>query len=354
MTSSFLTRPTAPHPRSRVGVGAVGVAALLGILLGTVSPAHAAETPILIPDSALRACLNAALGQPENADILPAQAADSDAQISAHCHDAGIARLDGIEYFTGLHFLDISGNSIRDAAPLGALGRNLTRAGLTLSDIHIERNHITDFSALGDLVVRYYFFAEPQQETLPAIHPLTPVNNPLRNQDGSIIVPTSTDPGFSYDAASNTFTFATFGPKTLTWTAPLTPGSQTYNYTTSGTLNISVTDTRGGETPTASPTATTTPTATPTSSAPTSSTPTGPVSAEPSAPGTSATPGSPTSPGSATSSALPVAPGASNPSLAQTGLGLSVPAFGAVIALLLGAGALLARRRSHAPEADRT
>ncbi|WP_183092011.1 hypothetical protein [Mycetocola lacteus] len=354
MTSSpFFARSTRLAARNRTAAGTLGTAALLGTLLGALSlsaPAHAAETPISIPDSALKACLNAALDQPADADILPGQVSGPGMDLSAHCNDAGISSLDGIEFFTRLHFIDVSGNNIQDAAPLGALGRNLTREGRTLSDIHIERNHITDLSTLGDLVVRYYFFAEPQQATLPPVRPLTPVTNPLINQDGSIIVPVSTDPGFSYDPATNTFTFATFGPKTLTWEAPLTPGSQTYNYSTSGTLALSVTDIRGGETPTSSPTATAT--ATPTSSAPT-----GPVSAEPSAPatpGTSATPGNPTTASASASAGSPVTTGAGtatqNPALASTGLGLSVPLFGTAIALLLGLGAALSRRRSTSGE----
>ncbi|WP_187976971.1 hypothetical protein [Mycetocola sp. JXN-3] len=350
-TSPSATRRTLSTPRNRRTTGVLGSAALLGTIVAALSistPAHAAETPIGVPDSALRACLNAALDQPADAEILPSQVSGPGMDLSAHCNDAGISSLEGIEFFTRLHFVDVSGNNIRDVTPLGALGRNLTREGRTLSDIHIERNHITDLSTLGDLVVRYYFFAEPQQATLPAVRPLTPVANPLVNQDGSVIIPVSTDPGFRYDPTSNTFTFASFGPKVLTWEAPLTPGSQTYTYSTSGTLNISVTDIRGGDTPTSSPTATATP-----SQTPTSSTPTGPVSAEPSV---GATPGTPTIPGTATASASatssPVTAGGAtqNPALASTGLGLSVPLFGAAIALLLGLGAALSRRRPASGE----
>ncbi|WP_030143437.1 LPXTG cell wall anchor domain-containing protein [Mycetocola saprophilus] len=296
----------------------------------TVAPSSApepqaarAETPIQIPDAALRACINAAIGQPAGAAIVLSQVSDPNLRLSLKCLYSGISDLTGIEAVTGARFIDVSGNNVSDVSALGALGRNLTAIGRTLSDIHVENNHIADLSTLKDLVVQYYFFTEPQLKALPVAAPLTKIANPIRNQDGTVIVPTSTDPGFVYDAATNTFTFATPGPKTLTWTSPLTPGSQNYPYNYSGTLTVMIQKPAGnpGDGGT---------------TAPTDPTP-------PATPGTSGTP----------VPVLPVSAGGVHPgsSLASTGLDTSVPLFATAIAALLGLGGLalgLNRRRRAA------
>lgn len=238
------------HAKTLAGT-AIG-AAILAISIATAAPASAADTEITIPDQALRACLNGALGQDPDAVVLQGQVSDPGLGIRANCANLGITDLTGIEYFTGLRFLALNGNEISDVAPLGGLGRNLTAIGRTLSDIHIQNNRIADLAALDDLIVQYYFFATDQRVTLPTVAPLAVIANPITNQDGSIIVPTSDDPGFRYDAATNTFTFATGGEKVLTWSAPLTPGSQNYQYETSGTITVRIasrtTDGTGGGT----------------------------------------------------------------------------------------------------------
>lgn len=218
-------------------------ASLFALSVATAGPASAADDPIAIPDVALKACLNEMLGQGAADDIRPSQVSDPALQLQVSCSNRGITDLTGIEHLTGARTISLDRNNISDVTPLGALGRNFTGLGQTLSDFHIENNHVTNLSAMKDLIVRYYFFAEPQDAVLASAVRSIAVPNPLTNQDGSAIVPTSADPGFTYSAATNTFMFSTPGAKTLTWSTLLTPGSREYpeTYSSSGTLTILVT-----------------------------------------------------------------------------------------------------------------
>ncbi|MFV0426923.1 MAG: leucine-rich repeat domain-containing protein [Beutenbergiaceae bacterium] len=93
---------------------------------------------ITIPDPALRACVNVALGQLPDAAITEAQAATIN---TLTCEGAGVADLTGIEYLTGLVTLQLANNDITDITALPSLP--------TVLHLGIGTNPISDVDALA-------------------------------------------------------------------------------------------------------------------------------------------------------------------------------------------------------------
>ena len=105
----------------------------------TVSPA-VDNTPVSIPDAALRTKLLAALGKSAGDAITRSDMAGLTSFVAEY---SGITDLTGLEFATSLTRLTISGNSISDISAL---------AGLTsLTYLRLSSNSISDISALAGL-----------------------------------------------------------------------------------------------------------------------------------------------------------------------------------------------------------
>ncbi len=141
------------------------VTCLLVSLL-TAATAAKAEDPVNIPDPALKAAIEAALGipNPTPTDMLRLTEFNASAK--------GIADLTGLEYVGNLTGLDLSANNLTDIGPLAGLtsltwlylqnptyekGPNQIRdlnplKGLVnLTQLNLEGNHVTNVSALSGL-----------------------------------------------------------------------------------------------------------------------------------------------------------------------------------------------------------
>ncbi|MFZ4892996.1 hypothetical protein ACL9RL_00940 [Plantibacter sp. Mn2098] len=302
-------------------------AAVLALSLVAAAPASAVDDSITIPDPALKTCLNHMLGQDPDATIRAGAVSDPALDLQADCAGLGITDLTGIEHVTGLASLDLDDNAIIDVAPLGALGRNLAEAGSSLDRISLDDNRVANLGALKDLVVQHSFSADDQRVTLPSVDRLVVLDNPITNRDGTVIVPTSDDPGFAYNAELNRFKFVTSGTKTIAWSAPVTPGTRDDDASASGTLTITVGTENGAG-----------------NGGGNSGGNSGGTSGDgsPAAPAAPAVVGAP-APAPAAAAAPAVAPPAASATggtLAETGPEVSVPALVAACAVALGVGAL--------------
>lgn len=311
-TRTMLLRHAKPLTGSALG------AAVLALSLAAAAPASAVDDSITIPDPALKTCLNQMLGQDPDATIRAGAVSDPALDLQADCAGLGITDLTGIEHVTGLASLDLDDNAISDVAPLGALGRNLAEAGSSLDRISLDDNRVANLGALKDLVVQHSFSADDQRVTLPSVDRLVVLDNPITNRDGTVIVPTSDDPGFAYNAELNRFKFVTSGTKTIAWSAPVTPGTRDDDASASGTLTITVGTENGsgngdGNSGDGSP-------------------------AAPAAPAAPAVVGAPAP--AAAPAVTPPAASATGGTLAETGPEVSVPALLAACAVALGVGAL--------------
>lgn len=123
---------------------------------------NAIDPEIAITDDALRACINAELGQGPDAPITMSLAATL---TDLDCPAAGIASLAGLEHLSSLEWLDLSENEFSDLGPLSNLSSLKgvllydneisdvsPLASLTnLQELSLDRNDITDISALAAL-----------------------------------------------------------------------------------------------------------------------------------------------------------------------------------------------------------
>lgn len=258
-------------------------------------PASAGPTdPITMPDDNLRACINAELGQGATDPITEAQATTVK---TVDCQSAGVTELTGIEYLTtvetvwlnnntgivdlaplanlttlqslGLNFTGIddadlaSLNQLTDLWSLGLWGNSLSDlselAGLTnLVSLRLTDNAISDLSDLAGLTNLEYLYlslneitdlsdftgltnlrtldVEDQSVSLPSAPMNSPTTNPVADVAGDPVPVTSTDSGFSYDSATEAWTFTTLGNKSLTWSTPVTIGTVS-NAEFSGTIS---------------------------------------------------------------------------------------------------------------------
>src|SRR5690625_1266429 len=119
--------------------GAVGAAAAL-MLAGIVPAAAADDDTIDMPDDALRACVNEAIDDNRDPEGVITEAEASALSGSLECNQEGISNIAGLQHFTSLTRLNLSGNQIEDLTPLADL-TEITR-------LYVSRNDLTDLSAL--------------------------------------------------------------------------------------------------------------------------------------------------------------------------------------------------------------
>ena len=93
---------------------------------------------IVIPDAALRAALEAALGKAPGETITQA---DMETLRKLKVRRAGIVDLTGLEYAINLRQLDLTRNNISDVSPLSGLTQ--------LKRLYLGRNRISDFSPIA-------------------------------------------------------------------------------------------------------------------------------------------------------------------------------------------------------------
>ena len=110
------------------------------ILLAFFSEAIA--EPVDIPDSALRAAVETALGKNAGDTITQAEMGDESFKIFP-ASKRNISDLTGLEYATSLQYVYLEWNSISDLSPLS----NLTG----LEHLHLENNQISDISPLSNI-----------------------------------------------------------------------------------------------------------------------------------------------------------------------------------------------------------
>src|SRR5690625_2503161 len=122
--------------------GAVGAAAAL-MLAGIVPAAAADDDTIDMPDDALRACVNEAIDDNRDPEGVITEAEASALSGSLECNQEGISNIAGLQHFTSLTRLNLSGNQITDLAPLADL-TEITR-------LYVSRNDLTDLSPLANL-----------------------------------------------------------------------------------------------------------------------------------------------------------------------------------------------------------
>lgn len=165
--------------------------------------------------------------------------------------DSGISSLAGLP--AGLEMLEVgsadpaSPSPIHDLSPLQ--NGNLTHLVLAYTKVGgvsplqghplqygflARGGEIIDLSPIEDGVRAYALF---QTAVAAAGQVDAPFANPVKDVDGSAVAVTSTDTGFSFDAAANTWTFSTQGEKTLTFSASDANGEYF-----SGTITQTVTE----------------------------------------------------------------------------------------------------------------
>ena len=110
------------------------------VLLSFFSEAIA--EPVDIPDSALRAAMETALGKNAGDTITQAEMGDESFKIFL-ASKRNISDLTGLEYATSLQYVYLEWNSISDLSPLS----NLTG----LEHLHLENNQISDISPLSNI-----------------------------------------------------------------------------------------------------------------------------------------------------------------------------------------------------------
>ncbi|MFC4222452.1 leucine-rich repeat domain-containing protein [Lysinibacter cavernae] len=126
---------------SRVSAKTILGSGIAGLLLaGAVgTPAMAADAALInFTDDNFRACINAGLGQPADADITTEQGG-SVTYLS--CNSMGIESLTGAEELYNLTYLYASSNSITDATPLSGLSK--------LTSLSLAVNPLSDVSGIG-------------------------------------------------------------------------------------------------------------------------------------------------------------------------------------------------------------
>ncbi|MCL2779895.1 MAG: protein phosphatase 1 regulatory subunit 42 [Actinomycetia bacterium] len=137
----------APHRRllSRLTVVAVSASVLAGLSLAVgATAASAATIADTFPDSGLAQCVADALnGGPSGDPTDPYVQSDIDLIADLSCQSYGISALDGIDNFTGLLSLNLSGNQISDISVLGPL--------TSLQILVLSGNQIDDATAVAGL-----------------------------------------------------------------------------------------------------------------------------------------------------------------------------------------------------------
>lgn len=130
-----------------------------------------------------------------------------------------ITDLSPLTTLTGLTVLHLANNQISDVLPLSTL------TGLT--NLYLGSNEIADASPLSSLTSLTALQLTGQSLDLPSAPLGAPTTNPVTNVAGDPVPVTSTDTGFTYDSAADTWSFSSMGNKSLTWDTTVTIGSAT-------------------------------------------------------------------------------------------------------------------------------
>ena len=245
----------------------------------------AVEQAVLItmPDDALRACVNAELGQTPTDPITEAQAATV---TTVDCQNAGVTDLTGMEHFTAVETAWFAVNSdITDLTPLSGLttiesldlratgiadddmpalsqlanleslsmgdndisdmsvlsnfsglihfyaGLNdisdvSALAGLTdLRLLYLAENEITDVSALAGLTNLTDLYLNDQTVRMPTATVNSTTPNPVTDVSGDAVVVSSSEADFSYNATPPAWSFSTIGTKDMAWNTSVSVGN---------------------------------------------------------------------------------------------------------------------------------
>lgn len=146
--------------------------------------------------------------------------------------DAGVTAI--AQNLTGLATLAVDGTGVGNAG-VAAIGSGLG----DLKSLWLARNAITDVSPLAGLSSLTYLNLGNQAVAAPPMTIGDATVNPVIDLDGNPVTLTSTDPDFSYDPGSNTWTFSSTGPKTMDWSTTVNVGD-TGDVTFSGKLEVDV------------------------------------------------------------------------------------------------------------------
>jgi len=146
--------------------GAVGAAAAL-MLAGIVPAAAADDNAIVMPDDALRACVNAAIDDNRDAGAVITEAEAAALSGSLNCDEQEIADLTGMRHFTSLTGLEFRRNRIEDLSPLMGLD--------SLTSLSVSTNQVVDLGPLSSL--DSLTFLGVANNKITDLTPLAPLTN---------------------------------------------------------------------------------------------------------------------------------------------------------------------------------
>lgn len=128
-----------------------------------------------------------------------------------------VADLSPLEGLVNLEVLVLSNNKVSDVTPLEDL--------VNLDYLKLDYNNVADVSPLEGLTNLGTLDLNNQRLSLSAAPLGSATDNPVADVSGDPVAVTSTDAGFSYDAAADTWSFSTRGSKTLSWSTAVSIGT---------------------------------------------------------------------------------------------------------------------------------
>lgn len=132
-------------------------------------------------------------------------------------NNAQITDLTPLAALTALEDLAVSGNEVSDISPLDDL--------VNLKYLKLDHNSVTDASPLVGLTNLERLDLKNQRPNLPTVPLDAATDNPVTDVGGATVAVTSTDAGFSYDSAADTWSFSTRGTKWVSWNTPVSIGT---------------------------------------------------------------------------------------------------------------------------------
>ncbi|MDT0200481.1 leucine-rich repeat domain-containing protein [Nocardioides sp. AE5] len=139
-----------------------------------------------------------------------------------------IADLSPVAGLSNLRYLHAEANVITDISVLSSL--------TSLTNLWLQNNGITNISPLAGMTNLTNLRVEDQSASVPTTELGATTTNPVADVAGDAVPVTSTDSGFSYDSATNAWTFAARGNKSLAWSTSVAIGTVT-DATFSGTIS---------------------------------------------------------------------------------------------------------------------
>ncbi|MFC4224453.1 leucine-rich repeat domain-containing protein [Lysinibacter cavernae] len=147
--------------------------------------------------------------------------------VDVSAANTGISDLSPLADKTKLKFITMHNSNVSDISPVATLHPTLIRG-------YFDGNHIVDLSSLITLnQSQTNVSVRNQTVSLPDLPLGRSQHNVIREQDGSVVVPTSTTA--NYDSATSSWSYATEGPHTLTWDSD--PGTTWTGFTGTITQN---------------------------------------------------------------------------------------------------------------------